>query len=289
MNISAEFNGPDHLALIQCRHGMFLCNRNDLIGLYLSLHGEFAEPEVELLSSLIHPGDTVIDVGANIGTLAVPLAGRLGPRGTMLCFEPQRYIHQMLCANLVMNGATNAFAFQVALDEKPGSVDFSEPDYRAGGNFGAVSLVSSETLPPRAAPFDGLAPGRISCLRLDDAVIGLSGLRLIKVDVEGMEAAVLRGAASLIGRFRPIIYCEMNRADTAPDLAATIRRFGYDIYWHAFRGFNPANFRGSPINFGGTFGDVNVVCFPREAGRQLSLPPMNEFSEIRSLMPGIIP
>jgi FkbM family methyltransferase len=288
MAAGPAFPGGEHLVLEACRHGVFLCSRRDMIGTHLATYGEFAEPEVALVSGLVEPGDTVIDVGANIGTLAVPLAKRVGPTGTVLCFEPQRYIYNLLCANLVLNGATNAHAFRLALDDTAGSVVFAEPDYAASGNFAAVSLVDSARGQRTERLFDGAAPARIACHRLDDAVAGLRRLRLIKIDVEGMEAAVLRGAAGLIREFRPILYCEMNRADAADELAATIRELGYDIYWHAFRGFSPDNFRGATTSIGGLYGDVNVACFPHEAGGHPDLPPMRRFADIHRLMPGVI-
>jgi hypothetical protein len=177
----------------------------------------------------------------------------------------------------------------MALDDQPIARHFVEPDYRKPGNYGGVSLVTSTIGPPQQARFDGSAPSNIVCMRLDDTITGLQSLRLLKIDVEGMESAVLRGATNLIRQHRPIIYCEMNRADTADELASVLRMLGYDIYWHAFRGFHADNFRETSHNICGLYGDVNVVCLPQEAPDRPDLPRMNSFAEIRELLPGVLP
>ena len=105
----------------RCRHGTFLYNTRDrFIGRSLELYGEYAELELQLLLRLIKPGDIVIDAGANIGALSVPMAQRVGPDGWVLAAEPQRLVHQALCANVALNGLLNVVAHWCGLGASPG-------------------------------------------------------------------------------------------------------------------------------------------------------------------------
>src|SRR5271166_6105200 len=79
----------------QCRHGVMAFLRSDsTIGRSLDLYGEFAESENQLLMPLLRPGDACIDVGANVGTVALALAWRVGAAGHVYAFEPQHVILQ---------------------------------------------------------------------------------------------------------------------------------------------------------------------------------------------------
>src|ERR1700722_8284406 len=87
-----------------CRHGPFMYNINDeYIGRALDIYGEFSELENTLFQSLIKPGMTVLDIGANIGVHTVNFAKAATPLGKVIAFEPQRIIYQMLCGNVALN------------------------------------------------------------------------------------------------------------------------------------------------------------------------------------------
>ena len=81
----------------------------------------------------------------------------------------------------------------------------------------------------------------------------LSACQFIKIDVEGMEAAVIRGARKTIEKFRPILYVENDRDDRSAELIELLQSLGYNLYWHTPRLFNPDNFYQNPVN---EFGDV---------------------------------
>ena len=95
----------DWVADKRCRHGLFAYNVNDsFIGRSLDLYGEWCEAELAILGQILRPGDTALDVGANIGTHAVFFANAVGPKGGVHAVEPQRNAHQLLCANQVPHG-----------------------------------------------------------------------------------------------------------------------------------------------------------------------------------------
>src|SRR4051794_2822301 len=110
-----EFAG---LKLQKCRHGWMLC-AGPTIGKCLELYGEYSEGEVATMRRYVRPGDTVIDVGANIGSLTLPMAGLVGPQGRVVAVESHPATFNLLCAHLALNGIEhvrpfNAFVSDVA-------------------------------------------------------------------------------------------------------------------------------------------------------------------------------
>lgn len=244
---------PTFTRLRDCRYGRMLYNVNDVyVGRSFEEYGEYCEFEIELLRQVIREGDVVIDAGANIGAHTVFFSRAVGARGGVFAFEPQRLIFQMLCANLALNELLNVRAMNMALGEAEGTVRLLTLDPRKQNNFGGVALRDDN----RGEP--------LPVIRLDS--INLRSCRLIKVDVEGMELPVLRGAEQLIRQFQPALYVENDRADRSRDLVRYIDSLGYDLYWHRPPLFNPNNFRGNANNVFGTVITANMICVPRAWG-----------------------
>jgi FkbM family methyltransferase len=237
-----------------CRHGELLFNVNDShIGRSLDLYGEWAESELELLGLFVKPGDTVIDVGANLGTHTVFFARRAGPDGSVFAFEPQRIVFQTLCANLALNGLLNVHAFQAAVSRQPGTVVVPRVAYAQAGNYGGLSLVGG------GAAGSGAADGeRVPALTLDG--LAIERCRLLKIDVEGMEIDVLEGGRALIAACRPVVYLENNDAARSPALITWLLAFDYHLFWHVSRFFNPRNFFANQENVFGNLGDLNMIA-----------------------------
>jgi FkbM family methyltransferase len=150
----------------------------------LELYGEFAESENELMMEIVKPGDDVIDVGANVGTVTLPLARRTQPCGKVYAFEPQRVIFQHLCANIVLNGLVNVDARPAAVGASAGITNVPLLDTTVPANFGGVALSGNSD------------SEQVAVVTIDE--LKLNRCALIKIDVEGMEAEVLRGAAQTI-------------------------------------------------------------------------------------------
>ncbi|WP_448206613.1 FkbM family methyltransferase [Azospirillum sp. sgz302134] len=237
-----------------CRHGLFLYNVNDAyIGRSLDLYGEYSEGEARVLTTLVGPGDVVIEVGANIGSLTVPLAHRVGNDGFVLAFEPQRIAFQMLCANVALNGLTNVITRQAAVSDAAGTLHVPAIDPTLPYNFGGVTLEGQTEETGVDVP----------AVTIDS--LHLSRCRLIKADVEGMEPAVLKGAARTIAEHRPALYVENDDRHQSPALIALIRSMGYRMWWHTPPLFDPNNAFGRVENVFPTVVSVNLLCFPAEA------------------------
>lgn len=183
----------------------------DLIAQRLRDDGSF-EPELLALAATFlnaaGPG-TVLDIGANIGSFALPVAAAF-PHQNMVCFEAQRLVFYQLCGAVALNGLSNVDVRHAAVSDHAGLLEFAAPNYEVETNIGAMSL-DARINGIRGACTQG-AVERVQMIRLDDQPI--TDLRLLKVDVEGMELAVLRGAEALLARNNyPPILCECWNAD----------------------------------------------------------------------------
>lgn len=169
----------------------------DLISNTLRRRGVY-EPELlhasaEALQHLGPPQTArgkVIDVGANLGTYALPLA-KVYPQLELVCFEPQRPIHALLCQNIELNRLGNVATYPIGLSDTPDQLQVTLPDYATEPNIGAFSLDAEV----RANDYEVKTQGEAQIIELSTLdSFGFREVRLIKLDVEGLELAVLRGA-----------------------------------------------------------------------------------------------
>jgi FkbM family methyltransferase len=261
------------------RHGPMLYNKNDVyVGGSLMRYGEFSPGEWKLFQMLTGSGMTVVEVGANIGAHTVPLAKRVGQTGRVIAFEPQRLCFQLLCANVALNQLTNVEAWPYACGASYGqdTVPVLQPPPDQPFNFGG--------LPMGTGPADGTyAIERMPIVRLDD--VGATGLALgrvgfLKIDVEGMESEVLRGAAQLIPDDRPVLYVENDRHEKSEELVRLIRSMGYDLYWHLPPLFEPDNFAGNNTNAWPGVVSINMLCMQAGVRPPIPLAPVARHDEV---------
>ena len=185
--------GPGFNHLVEARHGYVLYNVNDrYIGRSIEHYGEWSPGETALLGQFRRSGHYVVDVGAHIGTHTLAVALLVGERGRVFAFEPQRMVAQVLAANVALNSLANVHTYHLGLGAEDGALWLADIDYSREGNFGGVSLDAV------ARPEGDSRPKyRVAVVRLDD-FYDQPRLDLIKIDVEGMEVDVLRGAGGLI-------------------------------------------------------------------------------------------
>ncbi|WP_376093369.1 FkbM family methyltransferase [Roseomonas sp. CCTCC AB2023176] len=249
-----------HLRLRACRYGPMLYNARDrYVGGCLDTYGEFSEAEVDLFAQVLRPGMTALDVGANIGAHTLPMAQFVGPKGVVVAYEPQRIIFQTLCANLALGGMENVVAHWAAATARPGTVRVPRPDYSVPGNFGGVALHG-----------DAAATEEVAGLPVDS--LDLVACHFIKVDVEGMEAEVLDGAAATIARHRPLLYLENDRAPGSQALLGRLLGWGYRCWWHLPPLVRAPNHAGEGANIFPGIVSVNVFAAPAESGASLGSP-----------------
>lgn len=238
---------------VPARYGMFYCIRQDsVIGKSIRTYGEWAQVEIETLSSLIADDGTILDVGANIGTHSVAFAA-LNPASVVIALEPQPLAYALLCANILSTSCANVFPFNIAAGKQLQLVNFA-PDYeRIGYNIGGVSMLDAQ-------PIDEIVAVPTTVVPIDDLPINRP-VKLIKIDVEGMEPDVLLGARAVIARDRPLLFFEVLNIDVLHACRHILSDFDYELMWLETPAFNPDNFLKDPDNIW-SWGEVGVLAMP---------------------------
>jgi FkbM family methyltransferase len=197
----------------------------DAIGFSIVAGGVFDPCVTEALHRLIDPGEVVADVGANVGYMSSLAAARAGSRGRVISFEPHPRVYELLERNAARwrdrGGAAAVEPRRLALSDEAGEGTLvSGPSFEA--NTGLASLNADEAAMANANAIT------VELARLD-RVAGGEPVRVMKVDVEGHEADVLRGATEMLGPdgIRDIVFEDH---DDYPSAAtATVEEAGYEL------------------------------------------------------------
>lgn len=188
----------------------------EVIGAPIARFGVYEFAVSQLVREYLKPGDVFVDVGANIGYYSVIAAAAVGETGAVYAFEPNARIRNRLKRNVELNDLRQITVRPEAITGESGVVRLIEP--QGSGNDGLAYVGAS-----------GSAEGvEVRAVRLDE-ISELSSRvpQLIKVDVEGGEPEVFRGAAGLLERSdAPSIIFES--FEIARD-AAILREHGYQI------------------------------------------------------------
>ncbi len=148
--------------------------------------GAAFEPEIlEALQRWVTPGQTVVDIGANIGYFTAHMARRVGPGGEVHAFEPEPANYALLVANMAANGLQQVRVHRVALGDRDGTATLHTSDFNGGMHRLYDSLLCRG--PAVEVPLR----------RLDDLVVP-GTVALIKIDIEGWEPVALAGARRCI-------------------------------------------------------------------------------------------
>jgi FkbM family methyltransferase len=178
---------------------------------------------------------TVLDIGANIGVMTL-LFSRRARRGRVLGFEPIMGNFHVAQRLLRLFRVANATLLPIGLGERDEVVTMVVPRAKNGVRLVGLSHVVDAT--HGADPGGDLQSARLR--RLDD-LPALAGVRIdaIKLDVEDHERYVFRGAAELIRRDRPLIYCELWGKENRSECLAFLDDLGYRAFVSAGRNLEP--------------------------------------------------
>lgn len=197
MTTSSTRSPIKDLRIVDTVDGVFLAPNGDLITDHLAEFGSHSGPFVQLALDAVSAGDLVVDVGAHIGTYTVPLARRVGPLGRVIAIEANPAIHPLLEVNVSLNDLQHiATVLRYAAGSERGVASLA---WRRK-NTGAAQLRDEGTEHVEVDALDRLVSGEPT---------------LIKIDTEGFELEVLRGARGIIERCRPSLLIEISAAQLA--------------------------------------------------------------------------
>lgn len=160
------------------------------------------EPHIRnVLSSIIKEGDTVIDIGANIGTHTLYMSKLVGNSGKVHAFEPESNNYNSLFFSLMINKCFNTKVYHCGIGDCYKSMYINDIWKRTNisNNFGAISLQQEQT---------SKEDEEISVYPLDSFLF--QSVRLIKIDAEGMEESIIKGMMTLLCECRPYIIIEIH-------------------------------------------------------------------------------
>jgi FkbM family methyltransferase len=272
---------PAWVETTDTRYGRVHFPSNDVVlGEAVKAYGEWFEAEVDVFRAFIKEGDTVVDVGANFGMHTLALGSLVGKPGKVYAIEPQPEL-----AALVKENAVGVKVYCAFAGAEPGKVLAIRPNYRKPGSFGSYSM-SQYTGAAAQGKGDHYAP----VISFDKTLHWLNP-SFLKIDCEGEELSVLRGAKRLIARTRPVMYIENDRPGSSPPLVQFLMDLDYRLFWHLAPFFNPNNYRGNkelvPIHRLGYAFMYGQFWFNGVALMMLALP--REKSElIPKIPPGLI-
>jgi FkbM family methyltransferase len=231
-----------------CRYGPMMYLPNDKwIGKSFHLYGEALEHEIDLIKQFVKKGDVALDLGANMGAITIPLAQAVGETGRVYAFEPQEYLYYVLCGNIALNCLYHTTAFQRPFWSSSGHLlycpspllrdDKGVSLYDAKGfHYGGIYLTEESRFEHE---------NKLETIALDD--MNLDRVDFMKIDVEGAEVEVLKGAEKILERDRPIMFIETMPL-TAPKITQVLRDYGYAYRSCRIRFFNQANFYQEPVD-----------------------------------------
>ncbi|MCL4300776.1 MAG: FkbM family methyltransferase [Anaerolineae bacterium] len=195
------------------------------------------EATTELFRKIIHEGDVVIDLGANIGYFSLLAASLVGKKGKVYAFEPEPRNYSYLCKNIQLNGYDQVVALQKAVADKAGTLKLYICSYDTGHHTIQQYNGIKEYRPDLAS--DKEESVEIEAIRLDDFVKEIGRpINVIKMDIEGAEMLALSGMEcvikenedlSLLVEFFPLLIKEMGQS---PEEFARrlLEDFGFDVF-----------------------------------------------------------
>jgi FkbM family methyltransferase len=175
------------------------------------LNGTYEREQTALFEQMLDPGDTVLDVGANVGYYTLLASVLVGGGGRVHAFEPEPRNAGFLRRHVQINGRGNVHVVQAAVSDVAGTARF---DFGSGTGTGRLAQAGAL---------------EVRTVRLDDycAEHGLAPAA-IKIDVEGAEMSVLQGARETLRRHLPVLFLSTHGAAVHRACLGFLRGAGYE-------------------------------------------------------------
>ncbi len=222
-------------------------------------YGCYSRDVLITLQKFLKPGMTTIDAGSNIGEISVFLAKHVGPTGKFWAFEPMPGLADRIRQHKSLNDLVQLEVCNAGLGHETSELSiYSSANYHGEFNSGMATLFPSVERNIRI----GSAP----IVRLDDFIQeqAIQRVDLMKIDIEGAELSMLRGAEETLRRSRPVIILEINEETSesagysGADLLRYLASFGYVFHRIGRKG------KLFPVSAMTLRRFQNVLCLPSE-------------------------
>jgi len=218
-------------------------------GYRFSVHGYFDWRNWAVALAVCAKGDTIIEIGANIGTETIGFSDIVGRTGHVHAFEPFPENLKAIQSNIALNNLDNVTLYPLAIGAQNGQVSFVVPPDRHASGVGYIT---------RSDSADGAI--KVECVTLDSLGDRLGKARAIFMDVEGAEIEVLQGARNYIAEVQPVIVLEAS--------PVCLERAGHDL-GALHKQLTEQNYKPFRIS---RFGVADIDLHTRRAGNWLCVP-----------------
>jgi len=184
----------------------YLVYHSYLNDIFHSLFKKLKEPCIDLISQFIPPDGVVLDIGANYGQFAAYASKIVGRNGKVYCFEPLTYPFMVLKHMVCLRNLKQVVMIKSAVSDHSGTALIATPIYKRWKPKHALSYIA-------AVKENNAIHEKVNLLRLDEFcdVNPIKQIDFIKCDVEGSEFKVFSGATTILAKFKPSIYCEIEK------------------------------------------------------------------------------
>ncbi len=175
--------------------------------------GNYDFRQTECFEKFLKKGDVVFDIGAHVGFYSLLSAELVGENGEIFSFEPLLENYEYLKKHIKINNYKNIIAFNVAVSDREGAPFFSKGEYAATGRLADSGEI------------------KVNAIAIDDWIKNkrLPVPNVIKIDVEGAEVKVLKGAEATLKKFHPFIFLSVHGEKLKEECFAILRDCGYNL------------------------------------------------------------
>jgi FkbM family methyltransferase len=176
----------------------------------------------QAVRQFVQPGDTVWDIGGNLGFFAFPAAAKVGPSGQVIVFEPDLFLAHILRKTADANPDLNVNILTLAASDRQGIARFNIAERARSTNFLADASGSTQTGGVRRTIL-------VPTMPLDSMLAQIPSPNFVKIDVEGAENLVFEGMRQVLQEARPVILCEVFKVNWEA-ISKNLLAHGYRIF-----------------------------------------------------------
>jgi len=245
---------------IKTRYGfMEIIEGDEIASKSLKIYGEWAQNELDIFKDFIGLDDTVVDVGAYIGSHTMAFSNFVGPEGKVEAFEVFPQFYSILKENTkelknvtTWNRGLASEPFYTKIEPK----DLSNKENFGGSSFKDLQFQDIKTYDESVVSFRTLDELWLHYLVCPD---------FIKLDIEGMELDAIEGGSAVIDELRPIIFTEVNSITAGIELMQYMKSKNYFPFGVLTKAFNPKNYYRNLTNMFGNAKETGIMFFHKNS------------------------